>query len=251
MKKGGTRMLKNMKNDYIGWIIFIGGIILLLEILFFNRGLIFALIFSSVMIYSGRKRKGKKKGKVLSWVGIFFFGASIFNMITFKFLLAAVLIHFFIRFAASKKQPKKISPILSEPKKLFDEETVVQVKPLMENIIFGQQKTPAAVYEWNDINIQAGVGDTMIDLSYTVFPKGETVIFIRNVIGNIHILVPYEIEVSIHHSVLAGSTTIFDFQDSKIFNKVYHLKTIEYEKAEQKIKIFTSLIVGNLEVSRI
>jgi lia operon protein LiaF len=244
-------MLKNMKSDYISWIIFIGGIVLLLEVLFFNRGLIFSLILSSGMIYAGRKKRAKKKGKFLFWLGIFFFCASIFNMMTFKFLLFAVFLHFFIQYVTSKKQPKKVSPILTEPKKLLEEEMTVQSKPLLENVLFGQQKTPDTVYEWDDINIQAGVGDTMIDLSYTVFPKGETVIFIRNVIGNIHILVPYEMEVSIHHSVLAGSTTIFDFQDSKIFNKVYHLKTLEYEKAEQKVKIFTSLIVGNIEVSRI
>jgi lia operon protein LiaF len=172
-------------------------------------------------------------------------------MMTFKFFLLAILLRFFIQYATSKRQPRKISLILTEPKKLLEEETVVQSKPLLENVLFGQQKTPAEVYEWDDINIQAGIGDTMIDLSYTVFPKGETVIFIRNVIGNIHILVPYEMEVSIHHSVIAGSTTIFEFQDTKIFNKVYHLKTFEYEKAEQKVKIFTSLVVGNIEVSRI
>jgi lia operon protein LiaF len=250
-KRRDSRMLKNMKSDYIGWIIFISSIVLLLEILFFNRGLIFSLIFSTGMIYLGRKRKNKKKGKFLFWAGIFFFCASIFNMITFKFFLIAILLHFFIQYAAAKKQPRKISPVLAEQKKRFEEETMVQSKPLLENVLFGQQKTPDKVYEWDDINIQAGIGDTVIDLSYTVFPKGETVIFIRNVIGNIRILVPYEMAASIHHSVLAGSTTIFDFQDAKIFNKVYHLKTIEYDTAEQKVKIFTSLAVGNLEVSRI
>lgn len=244
-------MLKNMKSEYVSWIIFIGGIVLLLEVLFFNRGLIFSLIFASGMIYLGRKRRNKRKGKFLFWVGIFFFCASIFNMMTFKFLLLAVLLHFLIQYVTSKKKPQKISPILTEPKQRFEEETLVHSKPLLENVLFGQQKTPDQVYEWNDINIQAGIGDTVIDLSYTVFPKEETVIFIRNVIGNIHILVPYDMEVSISHSVLAGSTTIFEFHDSKIFNKVYHMKTIDYEKSEQKVKILTSLIVGDIEVSRI
>lgn len=244
-------MLKNIKKDYISWVIFTGGIVLLLEVIFFNRGLIISLIFSSVLIYFGRKRKTKKKGKFLLWGGIFFFCASIFNMMTFKFFVLAFLIYFFIQFANSKKHPNKISPILTEPKTLLEEETIVQCKPLLENILFGQQKTPAGVYEWNDINIQAWVGDTIIDLSYTIFPKGETIIFIRNMIGNIQILVPYEMEVSIHHSVLVGETTIFDFHDRKIFNKVFNIKTVDYEKAEQKIKIFTSLVVGNIEVSRI
>jgi lia operon protein LiaF len=245
-------VLKNIKNDYISWIILIGGMLLLLEVLFFNRGLIFSLLISSGMIYLGRKRGTKKrKGRILFWAGIFFFCASIFNMMTFKFFLVAILLYFFIQFANSKRNPKTISPILAEPKMLIEDETVVQCKPLLENVLFGQQKTPADVYEWNDINIQSWVGDTVIDLSYTVFPKGETVIMIRNGIGNIHILVPYDMEVSVHHSVLAGSTCIFDYHDPKIFNKVVNIKTLEYEKSEQKIKIFTSLMVGNLEVNRI
>ncbi len=243
-------MLKNLKSDYVSWIILIGGMILLLEVLFFNRGLIFSLLISSGMIYLGRKRGAKRKGKILFWAGIVFFCASIFNMMTFKFFLVAVLLHLFIQFASSKRNPKTISPILTEPKTLLEEETVVQCKPLLENVLFGQQKTPAGVYEWNDINIQSWVGDTVIDLSYTVFPKGETIIFIRSGIGNINILVPYDIEVSVHHSILAGTTSIFEYKDSKIFNKVVNIKTLGYEKADQKIKIFTSLAVGNLEVSR-
>ena len=57
------------------------------------------------------------------------------------------------------------------------------------------------MYEWNDVNIQAGIGDTVIDLSYTVLPKGETVIFIRNVMGKVTIMIPYDVEVSVNHSV--------------------------------------------------
>jgi lia operon protein LiaF len=244
-------MLKNNKSDYMNWIILIGVFVLLLEVLFFNRGVIFSLFISAGMIYLGRKKSAKKKGKILFWGGIVFLCASVFNMMTFKFFLLAILLHFFIQYASSKKNPNRVSPVLVEPEITKQEETLVVSKPLLDNTIFGQQKTPTGVYEWDDVNIQAGVGDTVIDLSYTVFPKGETVIFIRNIIGNIHILVPYDIEVSVHHSVIAGTTTMLDFHQPKIFNKAYHLKTPGYDLAEQKVKIFTSLVVGNLEVGRI
>jgi lia operon protein LiaF len=244
-------MLKNRKNDYMGWVIMIGGLILLLEVLFFNRGVIFSLFISAGMIYLGRNKVSRKKGNILFWAGIVFFCASIFNMITFKFFLLAILLHFFIQYTQSKKNPKVLAPVLVEPDRTEQEETVIVQKPLLDNTLFGQQKTPMGTYEWDDINIQAGIGDTVIDLSYTVLPKGETVIFIRNIIGNIHIHVPYDIEVSIQHSVMAGTTTMLDFHQSKIFNQAFHLKTPGYDQAEQKVKIFTSLLVGNLEVSRI
>jgi lia operon protein LiaF len=244
-------MLKNAKNDYVGWLVIIGVIILLLEILFFNRGLIFSLFISGGMIYLGRKRTGKKRGKLLFYCGILFFIISIVNMMTFKFLLLAIILHFFIQFLNSKRNPKKIVPDMIQPEQTQQQETMISSKPLLENIFIGQQKTPLGVYEWNDVNIQSGIGDTIIDLSYTMLPKGETVIFIRNIIGNIQILIPYEIEVSIHHSSVVGSTNVIGNQGSKLFNQVFQLKTPGYENAEQKVKIFTSLLVGNLEVSRI
>jgi lia operon protein LiaF len=103
-------MFKNTKYDYIGWMVIIGVIILAMEILFFNSGLIFSLFISGGLIYLGRKRAGKKRGKILFIVGIIFLGISLLNMMTFKFLLIAILLHFFIQFLNAKKHPKKISP---------------------------------------------------------------------------------------------------------------------------------------------
>lgn len=235
----------------MGWLIFGGGIILLLELAFFNSGLIFSLFLSGAMIYIGRKKSPSKFGRFLFWTGIVILAASLMSMMALKLILVGMLALFFIQFIQAKKSPKRISPTIQMPEGEAPAVEMVRTKPLFENILFGQQKTPEQVYEWNDINIQAGLGDTVVDLSYTLFPKGETVIFIRNFVGNIQILVPYELEVSINHSVVAGSTTVFGQEESKVFNQVFQLKTAEYDQSVQKVKIFTSLIVGNLEVSRI
>ncbi|PLS05776.1 cell wall-active antibiotics response protein LiaF [Neobacillus cucumis] len=244
-------MFKNAKNDYLGWLVIFGIVILLLEILFFNRGLIFSLFIAGGMIYLGRKKSGKKIGRVLFIAGTIFFILSLVNMMTFKFLLLAILLHFFIQYINTKKQPKKISPELVSTESTETQETLISSEPLFNNILLGQQKTPHGVYDWNDVNIQTGIGDTVIDLSYTMLPKGEAIIFIRNIVGNIQILVPYETEVSIHHSGVMGSTKVFGNYGGKIFNQVFHLKTPGYETSETKVKIVTSLVVGNLEVSRI
>ncbi|WP_053365088.1 cell wall-active antibiotics response protein LiaF [Bacillus sp. FJAT-27245] len=244
-------MDRKMTGDYMGWLIFGGGIILLLEIAFFNSGLVFSIFLSGALIYFGRKKSPSKFGKILFWVGIVILIASLMNMITLKIVLIGMLVLYFIQFIQSKNTPKRIAPTLGAPDSAGSQKEMARTKPLFENLVFGQQKTPDHVYDWNDINIQAGVGDTTIDLSYTVFPKGETVIFIRNLIGNVQILVPYDMEVSINHSVVAGSTAIFGQEEEKVFNQVYQLKTADYDESIQKVKIFTSLIVGNLEVSRI
>lgn len=251
LEREGISMTKNKRSNYISWMILLGVVILLLEVTFFSEGLIFSLFISIVMIYLGRQSMHKKLGKLVFWGGIIFFTLSVFNMMTFRFLLLAILIYYVIQFAQSKRTPNVISPVVKLDTEVKQGEQVISRKPLFQNTLFGQQRTPDQVYEWNDINIQAGVGDSIIDLSYTVLPKGETVIFIRNFIGNIQIFVPYDYEVSVNHSVLAGATTVFDYQESKMFNQVFHLQTPDYEKAEQKIKICTSVFIGDIEVKRI
>ena len=101
-------MFKNTKNDYIGWLVLIGVVILLLEILFFNQWAYFLSFYLWRHDLFRPKRAGKKIGKFLFIGGIIFFVLSIFNMMTFKFLLLAILLHFFIQFSNAKKNPKKI-----------------------------------------------------------------------------------------------------------------------------------------------
>jgi lia operon protein LiaF len=244
-------MFKSAKKDYTAWLVFIGIVILLLEVLFFNEGLIFSLFIAGGMIYLGRRKPGKKFSKFLFFGGIVVLVINVFSMMTFRFLLLAILLHFFIQYLNSKKQPQKLVVDLRKADDAPKQETVIKTKPLFENMFLGQQKTPPGVYEWNDVNIQAGIGDTIIDLSYTLLPKGETVIFIRNLIGNVQILVPYEYEASVQHSCLVGSAMVFENHEPRMFNQSFLVRTSGYEQAEQKVKIVTSLIVGNLEVSRI
>ena len=245
-------MLNKVKSEYISWIFLLGIIILFLEFTFFNRGLIFSFLVNIGMIYFGRKWMAKTIGKLLFWLGIALLIISIFSMITVRFFLLAILVHFIIQFVQSKKKPAYIKPEIKEQSSLvFEKESLIKKEPLLSNQLFGQQKTPEHGYEWRDINIQTGIGDTIIDLSYTVLPKGETVMFIRNSIGNIRVLVPYDIEICVNHSVMAGSMEILEFEGSKVFNQNLQIQTPGFDTAEQKIKIFTSLFIGDLEVKRV
>lgn len=245
-------MQLKVKSDYISWAVLFGIVVLLLEVSFFNRGVIFSLLVAIGMIYVGRKRMPSSTGKLFFWSGIAFFTLSIFNMMTFKFLLLAILIHLIIQFYKSKKNPAIIQPIIkTDNLEKKPDEILVEKKPIFENALFKEQKTPEQVYEWNDINIQTAIGDTTVDLSYTVLPKGETVIFIRNFIGNLQVLIPYDIEVCINHSSIAGTANVFQYEGKKMFNQSVQYQTEGYDKAEQKVKIFTSFLVGDLEVKRV
>lgn len=246
-------MLDNVKTDHFNWLLLISIILLLIEISLFNGGIVFPFFIASVCIYIGRKRMPKDSGKFWFWLGIIILIITIINMGTFQILLIVFLIYIAIGFRRSKKNPNHIQPqtVNEELEDKEKTEPILKREKLFENYLFGLQKTPDHVYEWNDINITSGIGDTIIDLSNTVLPQGESVIVIRHFIGKVQILVPYDVEVSILHSVVAGRASIFQHDEKKPFNQTLSFHTPDYEFAQQKIKIVTSIISGDLEVKRI
>lgn len=245
-------MLSLNKKDQISWFMLITIVLMFIEIVYYDFELVFPLFISIMMIYFGRQKMPKRSGKFMFWLGIIIFISTFMNMITLKIMLFIILISILNDFYKSKKEPKLIKPIIDEPKQIDMSETELFVyhTPLLKNKLFGHQETPEHVYEWNDINIQTGIGDAVIDFSNTILPNGETVVFIRNFIGNIQIYIPYDIEVSVHHSVLLGSTKVFSHEEKSIYNQNLFVQTNDYQIAEQKIKVFISMLVGDLEVKR-
>ncbi|OEH93369.1 cell wall-active antibiotics response protein LiaF [Bacillus solimangrovi] len=244
-------MLNNRKTDYIGGLVLIGLFLVLVEASFFDKGLVVSLLFSVLFIVLGNKWKRRLGGRAFLWIGWISFFFSIINMMTLKFVLLALSFYFILVFYKSKKSPHYIQPSIKESTQNETDETIIRRQPLFSNQLFEQKNTPEQPYEWNDINIHSGIGDTVIDLSNTVLPQGESVISIRQFVGNITILVPYEIEVSVYHSVIVGGTTIFSTQELNTFNQTLFYQTPLYREKEQKIKIITSMFIGNLEVKRV
>jgi lia operon protein LiaF len=130
-------------------------------------------------------------------------------------------------------------------------DVIFRKKPFFQNKIIGRQSTPQAIYEWEDVNVQGFVGDMVIDLSQTVFPKGEALIFVRHLLGNVQVLVPYDMEVSVHVSVVVGTVDIFQMVNERVVNESIIFQTADYPEVEQKIKIVTSMVAGHVEVKRV
>jgi lia operon protein LiaF len=244
-------MIRNIKSDYVNWIIIAGFILLLLEVLFFNGGLIVTFLLSIGCIYLGKKWKPRVMGKAFFWIGWIWLIITVLNMMTFRYFLCVVLLYIIVQFFQSQKHPKQIKPIILEAKTETGSDPFIKRVKIFENKFFTSQMTPEHVYEWNDVNIQVGIGNTVIDLSDTVLPKGEAIISIRSLIGNVQVLVPYEVEVHVNHSVMAGTVAIFQDQEQRIVNETIMYETAEYVQAEQKVKLITSVIAGNLEVKRV
>ncbi|KUP09109.1 hypothetical protein Q75_01325 [Bacillus coahuilensis p1.1.43] len=238
-----------IKADVISWIVVTSLLLLVIQWSFFDGGPLIVLVVNVIFMYIGRKRYDHTLGKILFWIGLISFIITIIDSIAFQFFLIALLLYVLFEYRNSKKTPIIHRYEMVDHREIKDE--MIRTKPLFQQTLFQGTSTPESVYEWNDINVQGLFGDHIVDLSYTVLPKGESVIFIRNTIGNVKILVPYEVEVSIQHSTIAGAVTIFSHQEQTGLNKMMHYKTAAYDDAPVKVKMITSLVVGDLEVHRI
>ncbi|MCD7033643.1 cell wall-active antibiotics response protein LiaF [Metabacillus sp. GX 13764] len=237
------------RTDTINMLLIIGAALLVFEFLFDNHGKIIFLGVTALCIYAGRKKLHSGVGKLLFWFGIIFFFITLLQTLAIKFLLFAFLIYFLYLYSKSKKHPVVLKPELIPSS--GNKEDVIQKKPFLFNRFFGSSRTPDKAYEWDDINIQTGFGDTVIDLSNSVFPKGEAVILVHKAIGNTQILIPYGMEVNVSYSALYGSLYLFEHCDHKAFNQNLSYQTPQYEETVEKIKIVVSVFAGDLEVKRI
>lgn len=235
------------------WLFLIGIILFILDFTVFNPGLIFVVVMGSFFIYMGKSRLDRLIGKVTFGIGVLILITAIFSTVTFQIIMITVLIIAVTKLFDAKKQKDVIKPTVQvhDREQNYEYEKVKRKTPLFRNVIWGKQETRGSVYEWEDINIQTGIGDCIIDLSNTVLPEGTSVISIRSLVSDITILVPYEQEVSIHHSAIAGSLQFFDEKEPNIINRTIYMQTENFDITTKKVKIITSCLYGKIEVKRI
>ncbi|WP_085991420.1 cell wall-active antibiotics response protein LiaF [Oceanobacillus senegalensis] len=242
-------MFKRFQTDTFNWILIIGVILLIFEIIFFYGGSLINVIISAVFVFIGWKKFRKLWGKIVFWVFLVSFVFSVLNLLAVRFLIAAVLVLFIIDYSKKKKGEEYISPTLSGSE--INQGTIMQMEPLFDHKWFGDQATTDTAYGWRDINIHSVFGDKVIDLSNTVLPNDTAVISIRHIMGKIEVFVPYEVEVSIHHSSVFGRAHIFGKHHWKLLNNSLLYQTENYDSAYPRVKIITSIFSGDIEVKRI
>lgn len=197
-------------------------------------------------IFTSRKASATKKSARNSlFIGIVFIIIAVLLTTTFKVGLVVAGIYAIIHYISRKRAPQLLMLKTREPDSKID-----RTDKFIRNQWFGNQRILDVVYEWDDINIQTGIGDTILDLGNTVLPTGESVIMIRSVSGKIRILVPFDIGICIEHSAIFGNIQ-YDKESTSIQNNSIKVYSDNYESSARKVKIMTSVIFGDLEVIRL
>ncbi len=238
-------MFKKNPTDLIQLLLIIAIALFVIEVIFIDTGLLFVLILAIVAIYFGKRSYYKTSGKTFFWGGIVAILLFLLNTFAIRLFIFIVVIYFIYQWYKGKKEQNKANHLLTDNK----EQTVVEEK-ISQNSWFHKFRTKEESFAWQDMNVQGIIGDVVIDLNYTVLPKQEAMMLIRNVVGNVKVIVPYDVEVVIQHNVMYGAISVFEHHEEHAFNRTIEFQSKDYIESQKKIKIFTSMIVGKLEVKR-
>lgn len=244
-------MFKWISTNTFNWIILTGVVLFALEILLFNKGLLGTAVFFGIIAYIGWKQYMHLWGKLLFWLGIVILLITLINTIAVRFIVVITIGLLVMDYFKARNDEQNIVPTIYLDNDKRTDEVIIEMNPLFQQTIYGDQQTSNSAYEWNDINIHGGIGNRFIDLSNTVLPNDTAVISIRHTVGNIVIYIPYETEFMIHHSAIYGKAFILHKQYGQLINQQLSFQTAHYDTHHPRIKIITSVLSGDIEVRRI
>ena len=246
-KKGGsTTMSKYTEQELLKIALMIGLVLFVIEFIFIEPGSLFLLALAGAGMYIGSRSFESSTGKVFFWGGVFFLFIAVLNTFAIRFFLVSIAIYFGWKWYQGNKQlvHKYIPPATDaeEPKDSFSENVKKEQKEWFGKVELGEHP-----YNWEDINIQAFVGELVIDLNNTMLPNEGATIVCRHLVGTIRIIVPYDVDVVIDHSMLYGDVQIFEKVECGVFNQKFKYQTNE---SPQRVKIYSQMLAGKLEVVR-
>ncbi|MCJ7841477.1 cell wall-active antibiotics response protein LiaF [Lederbergia sp. NSJ-179] len=239
-------MKKLSQKSRMGWFMLLVATGITLELLL-NWKLFVPLLIGCFLIYYGLRKARRESSKVYFIIGLLFAIIPIMSTSFFKLFMIVAVIYGLIQYSKAKKQPQKRSietvPPGTNPK-------VNRKIPYIKNRLTGNQRIVNQVFEWDDINIQCGFGNTIIDLGMTMLPPGDSIVLIRGFIGNIQLLVPFDASITVNHSTISGKLKVFNHEEELLNSNVIYYTDENDEEASRRIKIITNVAFGDVEVRR-
>ncbi|GAA3409524.1 cell wall-active antibiotics response protein LiaF [Paenibacillus hodogayensis] len=208
------------RNRNTAIMLIVAGLFILIEhyVSFFT---IAALLFIALGIYKIRSSPDKT-GYVILVVGVFLLFSG-----HFTFILSVVLISLGLFYMKSKQAHR---------------EHASMKQSLLES--FKRDKEP---WELKNISMWNVVGEVYMDLSLVMLEEKETTVVLQGVLGDVDIVVPEFIGVSVNASALIGQIKAGNEKETGLVNKVVW-QSPNYESSDQKVKLIISYLVGDIDI---
>lgn len=208
-------------------------LIVFAELTIFNNDGAFLLIFGSLMLYFSFS----KQKKYLFWGGIAFLFLAILTIWSLRMLIVGVLIY--ILYKHITKEQKVVT--------IQKEDLNATYQP---NELVGNTSSPLESYKWNDVQIQKLIGDITLDITDTILPAGTSVVTVRQSIGKVTIILPYEVPFRLQYSTILGEAKILGKASKRLINEKLVYEDGDAAKAKRKIILHVATILGDVEVIR-
>ncbi|SDB81850.1 lia operon protein LiaF [Pelagirhabdus alkalitolerans] len=238
-------MSKQSNQQLIKYLLIVFAIVLGLEILNTQSPQFIWIIIWGGIVFVSWQHYYRPIAQVMFWISAVGLSITILDTALIRFIIVGLIVYFlYVYFQDHQSSNDQGDANTSADEELIDGDI------LFTNQWFGTRKTEKDNYKWHDINYQSIAGQTVIDLNKTVLPSDEPTIVIQQMFGSIKIIVPNDVEVRVHHSILTGSIDVFGYGDDRLVNRTLNLKTQGYDDAHQKVRIYSTLIAGKIEVKR-
>ena len=213
----------------------IGLLVVFIELTIFNNFGAFLLIIGALLLYYSFS----KNKRSYFWIGCTFLGIAILTLMSLRILIVGILLY--ILYMQYKKEDQIVT--LDGAQTL---ETIKQNK----NVLFGATTSPNDYYKWEDVQIQKLIGDIQIDITETILPVGTSVITVRQSIGKVSIVLPYEIPFKLQYSTILGEAKLVGKAPKRLFNEQLAFQDGDYEHGKRKLIIHVATWLGDVEVIR-
>lgn len=223
-------------SNIVNFVFFIVSIILMVSVIFISHPLLKRILFL---------------------VGLFTLSNVLINSYAFVgFILVVVLLiavfqtkegNELIWFNEGKIHPFKrkkeyIGVKLVRPQ--IEQRSLIYKQSITKNI------TEREIFEWDDINIIAIGGDSIIDLDATIFPDGESVVFIRKMFGRTRVILPHDVGLKMNITLINGRV-VYEQDVFPLLNDCFLWESKDYNKNSRKVKVMISSVFGDVEVIRL
>lgn len=112
---------------------------------------------------------------------------------------------------------------------------------------FFNQQLGKEIYPWENFHYYSVNGDLLIDFTNTIVPRQTNIIGLHKVIGNIKLIIPAGIGVSLHLNSYRASLS-WQGKRYAIENEKFILENEAYQSNPRKIHLTITLGWGNVEV---
>lgn len=219
--------MRHFSTKQAQWLVGIFLSALIIEAITFHFFSLFYFLAGVILLYFGFKYK-KTSFYVVSCI---FLLIAFVSLITLRIAIVAIAVYYIYHYYKKDK-----TYTLQTDHDLF-----VQHKRFI-----GTDETTES-YAWKDVNIQRLAGIITIDATQTVLPRRTSVITARQLIGNVHIILPYDTPYRLVYTTVYGVATLP--HDTKLLKNetLYHQE--EDLAAVREIVIHVTTGLGDLEVS--